>query len=229
MIPKTHTIWIAILLVAFPISHPVVAASCPDRNGEWSAKCFETKDDQRRVKKAHRKRLQFDRNGYETLRIKFPVELVAVNRQGMVVVPNIYFWSDFDYPNDQGGISRFSAPSDSGRSKCGYFIDSTFTVIVPAAYDNCTTFLEGAGMVCNNCIRYCFDPDCHDERFIGGEDRLVFDAGGRLLRKAEPLRLEEVCEEGGTPNVRIEGATRIMTCPSPPGMQVLLPGTIRSD
>lgn len=161
------------------------AAPCPDtRLGQdWSARCFETAGSRRQVKQAFRSRLHFDRRGFVTIRIQDPVELVAVNRQGTVAIPGIHFWGDFDYPNAYGGISRFSVATGAKANKCGYFDDTTFAVIVPAIYDNCSSFQGGEATVCNGCTRHCTDPDCHDSRFIGGDSLLTIDAKGRTIRK----------------------------------------------
>jgi len=196
--PKALT---ALLLALLPALDTPAAAPCPDtRLGrDWSPKCFETVGSRRQVKQAYRSKLRFDRHGFVTVRIGDPLELVAVNRQGAVVIPGIYFWGDFDYPNAYGGISRFSVPSGAHARKCGYFQDTSFAVIVPPIYDNCSSFQDGEATVCNGCTKVCTDEDCHDSRFLGGDSLVTLDAKGRTIRKTGARTIESICQDGTRP------------------------------
>jgi len=216
-----HLSFLKALAVLFLSLLPAVAAHaaapCPDtRLGQdWSPKCFETLGSRRQVKQAYRSKLHFDRRGFVTVRIEDPLELVAVNRQGTVVVPGIYFWGDFDYPNAYGGISRFSVPSGAQARKCGYFEDTTFAVIVPPLYDNCSSFQDGEATVCNGCTKVCTDEDCHDSRFLGGDSLLTLDAKGRTIRKTGPQTIESICQDSPRPTVSHQDGHTIVDCDTP--------------
>src|SRR5687767_8742962 len=101
-----------LLAVSMLLSSVTATAAqlCP-RNGpgvERAAACFDTSDHGRRVWPQYLKQLRPDRHGFATVLISEPRELVAVNRQGTVIVSGIVHTGDFDYPNAHLGIGRFS-------------------------------------------------------------------------------------------------------------------------
>ncbi|MBK9577937.1 MAG: hypothetical protein IPO40_12755 [Fibrobacteres bacterium] len=213
---RLYGILASLVLLAVLLSQAAHAASaCLDPSGEWSSECFETRGGQRQVKKAYRRNLRVDRSGFATLTIKSPRELVAVDRRGVVVVSGIYFWGDFDHPNPDGGISRFSVPADSGKRKCGYFNDTTFAVVVPAIWDNCTSFRNGEASACNGCVRYCTEVECQHSVLIGGDSSLTFDAKGNVTGRERPVMLGQACPEGAAPRTWMDGSTMHLKCPSP--------------
>jgi hypothetical protein len=197
-----------ILLFTMLAGAPCRAAGpCPPQkaNADWSSRCFEGKDPVRRVKAKYLKNIGIDKNGMATIRIGSPYELLAVDRRGLVVVPNIYHVGDFDFPYAENGLGRFAmkAENRAGKpvSKCGYFRAPAFKVVVPAVYDQCQAVHDGTALVCNDCVRYCTEYDCQNSVFIGGK-LFVLDDSGKVIREPAPLSLADVC--GGAQYVRVE-------------------------
>jgi hypothetical protein len=141
--------------------------SCPptDRNTEWSANCFEGGGAARHVKRAYVGNIVADPTGHATILIAQPRELVAVDRRGAVVVPNIRHTGDYDYPDAPGGLARFQVAS----GKCGYFDVRTFKIAIPAIYDHCLAFQENTATVCNDCKVRCTEPECQDSELDNPE------------------------------------------------------------
>jgi hypothetical protein len=185
-------------LLALSASHALSADVCPPTgmNTEWQAQCFDGSGETRRVKPEFIKNLRPNQNGVVMILIAEPRELVAVNRDGKVIIPGIRHTGDFDYPNAPLGISRFytRVTDRSGKpaEKCGYFQVERFQVIVPASFDNCQPFKEEQTLACSGCTSYCTETDCQNSVFVGGW-------GVRLGRdgktsSASPLpTLETVC------------------------------------
>ncbi|WEF33308.1 WG repeat-containing protein [Pseudoduganella chitinolytica] len=168
---------------------------CPQDGDGWPAACFTEQDGVRHVKRQYLGRLKWDRLGYALVSRADAFELMAVNRQGKVVVPGIYHTGDFDYPDAERGVGRFATPD----GKCGYFQANRFTIVVPARYDVCQAFHDGKAVACTDCTRYCDDEDCHLDRLVGGSaDELKLD-GTKRRTYALPT-LDTVC---GTPERRI--------------------------
>lgn len=197
-----------ILLCMMLAGAPCRAAElCPSTkaNSDWSSRCFEGKDPVRRVKAQYLNNIKTDKHGVATILIESPRELVAVNRRGVVVVPGIYHIGDFDYPDAEKGLGRFSTTVRNQRgepvSKCGYFRAPQFKIVVPAIYDNCRAVHDGEALVCTDCERYCTEYECQNSVFIGGKN-VVFDDGGQVIREPAPLSLADVC--GGPQFVRVE-------------------------
>lgn len=201
------------LLCAMLAGAPCRAAGLcppPQANADWSSRCFEGKDPVRRVRAKYLKNMGLDKQGVATIRIGSPYELLAVNRRGLVIVPNIYHTGDFDYPDAENGLGRFAVKvkNQAGKpvSKCGYFRAPAFNVVVPAVYDNCRSVHDGEALVCIDCIQYCTEYECQDSVFIGGK-RLVLDDSGKVLRELGPLSLEQAC--GGAQYVHVENRPSI--------------------
>jgi hypothetical protein len=169
---------------------------CPAGGESWSSRCFDVAGDARRVKPRYLKRLTWNRHGIALVSSSDTFELLAVNRQGEVMVPNIRRTGDFDYPDAEGGVGRFATPD---HGKCGYFQAPRFSIVVPARYDHCTAFRDGEAMACTGCTRYCEDEDCHVDHLVGGEAvELALD--GSVRRRYALPTLDTVC---GTPERRI--------------------------
>lgn len=197
---------VAVLLAA-RTSLAFSADICPitTTNREWSAHCFEGEGDTRRVKAQFIKRLRVNHDGMATVLIAEPRELVAVNREGKVVIPGIRHSGDFDYPNAQLGIGRFYANSRNPYGKpvqrCGYFQSNGLQIIVSAQFDHCQPFKEEQALACTGCVSYCTETDCQNSVYVGGQG-VVLGSDGKL-RSSFPLpTLETVCASPGL--LRIE-------------------------
>ncbi|MES2319383.1 MAG: WG repeat-containing protein [Pseudomonadota bacterium] len=173
---------------------------CPQADKEWSAQCFEESGGVRRIKSQHLKRIVVDKSGHAVIVIDQPRELVAVDRKGVVVVPGIFHTGDFDYPDAEKNLGRFSTKVNNA-SKCGYFNGSNFRIIIPASYDQCQAFHEGTALACKDCEVYCTVSECQDSVFVGGTN-FILDGKNKVVRKPIPMTPAEVC--GGQEFVRIE-------------------------
>lgn len=165
---------LALLAGAAPAADP-----CP-QGGDWAASCLQTSGKVRQVKRQYLDRLELNKSGMAVIVIDAPRELLAVNRRGIVVVPGIAHTGDFDYPDAEQGVGRFTA-----QGKCGYFRAGSFRVLVPPVYDACLAFREGEAHACQECTRRCTVPECQDSVLVGGRG-FVFNAQGALLRKFVP-------------------------------------------
>ncbi|TWI62143.1 hypothetical protein IP91_04252 [Pseudoduganella lurida] len=204
----------ALLLLAWLGLGPSLAqaaATCP-RNGDgWTAACFTGTGSERRVKPRYLARLDWNRYGMATIIVDQPRELLAVDRRGKVAVPDIRHTGDFDYPDAEHGIGRFTARSATGRRQCGYFAAERFTVVVAPVYDQCEAFHDGEAAACQDCVRYCRDEDCHDSVLVGGRG-VVLAPDGKVLRSFTPATMDNVCGRDQA-SVRRPGATAVLTCP----------------
>lgn len=172
------------------------AESCPAGGQSWSSRCLDGTGATRRVNPRYLNRLEWNRYGIALVSLDRTFELLAVNRQGEVVVPNIRRTGDFDYPDAEGGVGRFGTPD---HSKCGYFQARGFTIVVPARYDACTAFHDGRAIACTGCTRYCEDEDCHMDHLVGGE-AVELAPDGSVRDRYQLPTLDTVC---GTPERRI--------------------------
>lgn len=210
--------------VVLGLCAPALAAThaadpCPSTKtgGEWSAQCFQGKGGERKVKPRYLKRIAANRYGMAVITIAAPREMVAVDRSGVVVVPNIRHTGDFDYPTAEHGVGRF-AVNDAGDDghpvfKCGYFKAEQFSIVAPAQYDQCGPVLQGESQACTDCVRYCTDPDCHDSVFVGGKG-VVLAPDGAILRTYTPPRLDQVCGTGRPADIGAVdgGGTKFLKC-----------------
>jgi hypothetical protein len=192
----TAQFFIVLLLASYA---PFASATelCPptNLNVEWSAKCFERKDDSRQVRRDFIKNLRVNRFGVTTILIVEPRELVAVDRSGRVVIPGIRHTGDFDYPNAHLGIGRFYSSKknrDEKRTHCGYFKAGRFQIIVPARFDHCEAFKDSYALACTNCVSYCTEPDCQNSVLVGGQGTMVGSDGKTRKTFALPT-LDTVC------------------------------------
>lgn len=190
---------------------------CPSTqsNDQWSAECFETTGGMRRVKPQYRKNIVPNKFGKAVIDIEGPFEVIAVDSQGLVVVPGIRTSGDFDYPKAEAGIGRFYA-----NGKCGYFRAGSFNVIVPPTYGECMAFHEGTALACRDCVRYCRDGSCADSSLVGGQG-FVFDSKGRLRRQFPLPKLEEACGRVGVAEVReLDSHMPFLKCNAEPGLEL---------
>lgn len=210
--------FLLLLLILSPIFAHAGKPGCPagdgDGEGLWSPQCFTEQGGVRHLKPQYLSKLAFKKTGKAVIVIAgdpMPDEVVALDRRGRVVVPGIYHTQDFDYPYAPLGVGRFGA-----NGKCGYFQSRTFTIIVPAQYDNCHPFHDdGLGRACKNCQHYCTHPDCYDSSLVGGTG-FEFDAKGRLLRTFPQPELDAVCTHGIE---KLDKQSRYLECkpdPNPP-------------
>jgi hypothetical protein len=185
--------YLAIALLLAACQYATAGTNCPSTktNVRWSAACFMVEGETRRVKPQFRKRVVPEESGFAVISIDETLERLAVDRRGVVVVAGIAWTGDFDYPDAEGGVGRFTV-----KGKCGYFKASSFKIVVPPIYDVCEAFHDGTAAVCKNCVRYCMDLDCHLSRFVGGEG-YILDPRGRVLRRFAPPPLERACGRAG--------------------------------
>lgn len=188
-------LWFLLLFSVFCTGIAAGAESCPAGGEFWSSRCFDVVGDMRQVKPRYLNRLAWNRHGFAVVLLDRTFELLAVDRRGVVVVPNIRHTGDFDYPDAQAGVGRYGTPD----GKCGYFQAARFTIVVPARYDECTAFHAGKATACTGCTRYCEDEDCHMARLVGGQAVELALDGSVRNRYALPT-LDTVC---GTPARRI--------------------------
>lgn len=212
-----RTFFIAVALLGCCAYAAAAAPKCPSTqsNDEWSAECFETTDGKRRVKPQYRKSIVPNKFGKAVIVVGGPFEVLAVDRLGLVVVPNIRTSGDFDYPKAEAGIGRFSSDG-----KCGYFRTGSFKVIVPPAYEECMPFHEGTALACRDCKRYCTSGSCEDSTVVGGQG-FVFDDKGRLQRQFALPELEKACGRAGVAEVgKRDGPTPFLKCNPEPGLEL---------
>jgi hypothetical protein len=186
------------LLLVLSSYSALAADPCPPagRRVEWMAQCFETKGDTRYVKHTLIRRLAFNRHGMATVTISDPRELVAVDRQGKVIIAGIRHGGDFDYPNAENDLGRFylTAREAAGqpRERCGYFRSDSFDIVVPARFDACDPFQSGEAMVCSDCRSYCTSPDCQDRVMVGGQ-AMVLGTNGEVQRTLALPDMAHLC------------------------------------
>jgi hypothetical protein len=206
---------LAALFAILGVLHGPAAARgadpCPPaaKGGEWSAQCFAGQGDERRVKPKYLGRLVWNEHGMATVMVAEPRELLAVDRGGRVVVPNIRHSGDFDFPHAAHGIGRFDV-RQGGAAKCGYFVAGRFTVLVPPRYDQCQPFGDDEAVACEDCARYCTDQDCHDSVLVGGTG-IAFDTAGKVKRRYPLPTLDEACPNGKA-SVDNQGAVPVLRC-----------------
>jgi hypothetical protein len=132
-----------------------------------------------------------------TILIGEPRELVAVDRRGKIVIPDIRHTGDFDYPNAHLGIGRFSAvekdASGNLAEQCGYFQAEQFRVIVPARFDHCQPFRGQQAIACTGCASYCTESDCQNRILVGGQG-VVLGSDGSIRRKLALPTVDMVCD-----------------------------------
>jgi len=212
-----RALFLALVLLGSCVHAVAAATRCPSTqsNDQWSAECFESADGKRRVKPQYRKNIVPNKFGKAVIVIDGPFEVLAVDRQGFVVVPDIRTSGDFDYPRAEAGIGRFFS-----GGKCGYFRSGSFEVIVPPAYEECMAFREGSALACRDCKRYCTAGSCQDSKFVGGQG-FVFDGKGRLKRQFALPELENACGKVGVAEVsELDGPTPFLMCNAPPGLEL---------
>lgn len=196
-------------------AHAADKCPAPEDGGEWDASCFETVGTERRLKAEYLDRLTFEASGKAVIRIDQGFEMVAVDRAGLVVISDIAFWGDFDYPNCADDVCRFNVRSlgaDGHISrKCGFFNQQDMAIIVPAEYDHCLPFHEGESRVCTDCERYCSPDDCHTTTLVDGKG-FVLDRAGKIKDIFSPPTLKTVCDSREPPKIWKEGATPFLQC-----------------
>ncbi|QBE64946.1 hypothetical protein [Pseudoduganella lutea] len=191
----------AVLTVLFLLLQLATVAhafdQCPraGHDSEWSARCFEGEGKDRRIKPEYLDRVTWNRHGMATILVETPRELLAVNRQGQVVVPNIRHSGDFDFPNGNNDRGRFEIDDGTGAMKCGYFVAERFDVIARPEYDHCQGYRNDEALACKGCIRYCTDQDCHDSMLIGGQG-IVLGLAGNIKRRFDLPTLDQACAMG---------------------------------
>ena len=209
---------VVLMLASFCANAAVgVEDKCPvqKKAARWSQSCFETAGEVRRVKAEYKKRIVPNKFGFETIALSEPLELVAVNREGVVVIPGIAHAGDFDYPTAERGIGRFYS-----GGKCGYFQSDSFKVLAPPIYDACRPFHEGQALVCNDCSVYCVGSECMNEQFVGGKGYRL-NAKGKVIGEFVPRTLENACGDIGVARIgKLNDEIPMLVCNSSPVPQL---------
>ena len=225
---KARSVFLLLCAALALVSHASSARAaglCPSTKSdlEWSSRCFENTGAGRRVKPAQVKNIVVNKSGYAIILIDTPRELLVVDRRGVVTISNIYHTGDFDYPTARNNIGRFEVTLKNAvgqsTSKCGYFHTVKLKIVIPAIYDNCHAFNEGAAVACTDCTRYCTEAECQNSVFLGGQ-AFVIDRKNKILRKFEQYTLDSVCD---SPELMIlkerggGGASKYLQCLPAPG------------
>ena len=168
------------------------------------------------MKSERTKKIIANKAGYATIMIGTPHELVAVDRNGAVWIPNIFHTGDFDFPNANKGLGRFQIIADAGKgatiSKCGYFDGSNFKITIPATYDQCLAFKQGTAAVCKDCAKICTEPECQNSILVGGRG-FVIDNENKILRQFAPPSLDNACgDKQAGKVVQVTGTTSYLQC-----------------
>jgi hypothetical protein len=188
---------------------------------EWSTQCFEGEGKSRRVKPGFMNRITTNRYGMTTILIGAPRELVAVDRRGKIVIPDIQHTGDFDFPNAHLGIGRFSVIEKDALGKpaeqCGYFQAERFRIIVPARFDHCQPFREQQAMACNACASYCTEFDCQNRILVGGQG-VVLGSDGHIRRTIALPTVETVCDRPELARIsELSNGATLLRCENGPG------------
>ena len=196
--------------------------ACPptNLNKDWSAACFAKTGDGRRVKPNYINNLRLNQYGRTTIMIADPRELVAVDRDGKVVIPGIRHTGDHDYPNAHLGIGRFyssSKISGGKQASCGYFETRRLRVIVPARFDHCQPFKEKHAFACTDCVSYCSEPDCQDSVLVGGVGTMLR-SDGRTRKTFTLPTLDTVCARPDLLRIiKLSSGAAMLQCLTGPG------------
>lgn len=209
-----------LLLLCAGVTATATAASCPQTNKdhEWSADCFESTANGRRVKAEYLRNMRPKKSGVDVIAIKQPRELLAVDRRGRVLISHINHTGDFDYPTAPDNMGRFGVASRdaSGKPvfKCGYFDTARFKVVIPAQYDHCRSFQNHEARVCNDCIEYCTESECQNSVFLGGTG-FTLNRHNKVISSGPQRTLDSIC--GGKATVdNTQGTTPHLWCGKPP-------------
>lgn len=197
----------------------VAASMCPTTtaNGmaEWSVRCFEHKGDALRVKPRYVGKLRVNRAGVTLIHVSETLALLAVGRDGAIVIPNIRHAGDFDLPNPDG-IGRFDVVTRDASGapvyRCGFYDQKTYKIIVPPTYAHCGPFHANTGFACADCNNYCRDPDCHDSVYTDGQG-VGFDRRGTVVKTWRLGRPDDQCDGPGSASVEHAGRNAgMLTC-----------------
>lgn len=214
-----HSACFKILIFIFALFASSANASntCPDFDSrEWSSHCFVKTPEGSKVAPSHLKNLVFNDVGIARVVISHPRELVAVDRKGVIVIPDIAHTGDFDYPDARHGLGRFRSVhvNDSGKavSKCGYFDGASFKIVIPADYDHCEAFGEETAIVCVGCEVYCIELECRNSTFAGGQG-FEISPNNVVLRKFLFSPIDSICGALKTARVtKISAASSYLEC-----------------
>jgi hypothetical protein len=208
---------LVVVLLLLCAALPSWAANpCPPthKDLEWSLQCFDTSAAGRRVKAKYLHNVRVKKNGVAIIRIDETFEMLAVDRRGRVVIPDIAFAGDHDYPSAPGNVGRYSIVTRDAdgkyiSGKCGYFDTLKFKVLIPAVYDECSPFHRSEGHVCTACVRYCTDDDCHDSVQVGGMGMTV-NRHNVIVHTAPLDTLDTICN--GAPPRKLDRARHLLEC-----------------
>jgi hypothetical protein len=197
---------------------PMCPATHPKAVSEWSLGCFEQQGDALKVKPRYLGRLRVNRAGVTLIVVstpRDPLALLAVGRDGAIVVPNIRHVGDFDMPNPDG-IGRFDVVTRDAAGapvyRCGFYDQTTYRIIVAPTYAHCGPFHEGTGFACVDCNNYCRDEDCHDNVYTDGQG-FSFDRRGTVVRSWQLGRPDDACDGPGSASVAHRGThVGMLTC-----------------
>jgi hypothetical protein len=224
--PRPGVCWLLrfVLFILASLCAPLALAGqmCPTTHpnavSEWSLGCFEQQGDTLRVKPRYLRKLRVNRAGVTLIVVSMPMDplnLMAVGRDGTIVIPNIRHLGDVDFPNPDG-IGRFDVvvrdAAGTPVPRCGFYDQATYRIIVAPTYAHCAAFHEGSGFACVDCTRYCRDPDCHDSVHTGGQG-FSFDRHGTIRGSRQLGRPDDVCDGPGSASMEhVSEHMDVLTC-----------------
>ena len=206
------------LCASLAAAAPLCPTTHPKAISEWSLQCFEQQGDALKVKPRYLRKLRVNRAGVTLIVVSAPLDpltLLAVGRDGTIVVPNIRHVGDFDLPNPDG-IGRFDVVTRDAAGeperRCGFYDQKTYRIIVAPTYAHCGPFHEGTGAACTDCNSYCRDEDCHDSVFTDGQV-FRFDRRGTVVESRRLGRPDDECDGPGSASVERRGKNwGLLTC-----------------
>jgi len=192
-------LWVIAAFLMACASNGWAAELCPrtDLSTEWSEKCFQAQGAVRKVRDQFVDRLRSG-GGATRILVSETRELLAIDRHGRVILPNIAYTGDFDLPNPDG-IGRFSPVTSlkhGAKTQCGYFREENFKIIVAAQFDYCEAFVDGTAQACVDCVAYCDDEECHGKTLVGGRG-VELDTEGKIRRRFDLPNVDAVCGQSG--------------------------------
>ena len=214
--------FVLFMVLGMCASLAAAAPMCPATHSkavtEWSLQCFEQQGGALKVKPRYLGKLRVNRAGVTLILVEAPLDpltLLAVGRDGTVVVPNIRHIGDFDLPNPDG-IGRFDVVTRDAAGerdyRCGFYDQKTYKIVVPATYAHCSTFHGGTGFACVDCNEYCLDMDCHERVHTHGQG-FSFDRRGTVKEAWRLGSPDDECDGPGSASVeQIRKNFGMLTC-----------------
>ncbi len=213
-----YTTRIVLFLATSLVSFQCFSGSCKVdvSGGAWSSTCFEKVKEGRKVRSEYVGKIRPNRFGNAAVFISDTRELVIVDQAGVVRVPNVIYTGDNDSLGPSAGLVRYFAQG-KGRDgvftkKCGYIDGASLGVLVPASFDQCSSFNGEIAVACRDCTAYCLNSsDCQDSVFINGTS-YDLDRNGRIVNTYMSAEISAVCGKNGTAIVKNTNGALYLKC-----------------